>query len=64
MTLAPLIRLLDLDRSDENARELARARYQLAAAAIKQFEGVTGQAADNLRFEYRARQQAAAEPPE
>ena len=64
LTLPPLIRLLGLDRTRENASEVAAARRELARVALGKLDGKTGRAADNLRFEHQARLAAAGEPPD
>jgi monovalent cation/hydrogen antiporter len=50
LTLAPLIKLLKLDRSGYAALELSAARAALAEAALARLEGQEGSEAENLRF--------------
>jgi NhaP-type Na+/H+ or K+/H+ antiporter len=50
LTLAPLIKLLKLDRSGYAAMELSFARAALAEAALARLEGQDGPEAENLRF--------------
>ena len=52
-TLTPLIRWLRIGREREASDELGRARLQLADAALARLEGEPGDAADELRREYR-----------
>jgi NhaP-type Na+/H+ or K+/H+ antiporter len=50
LTLAPLVKLLKLDRSGYAALELSFARAALAEAALATIEGQDGPEAENLRF--------------
>jgi NhaP-type Na+/H+ or K+/H+ antiporter len=50
LTLAPLVKLLKLDRSGYAAMELSFARAALAEAALARLEGQDGPEAENLRF--------------
>jgi CPA1 family monovalent cation:H+ antiporter len=50
LTLAPLIKLLKLDRSGYAALELSFARAALAEAGLAKIEGQEGPEAENLRF--------------
>jgi CPA1 family monovalent cation:H+ antiporter len=50
LTLAPLIKLLKLDRSGYAAMELSFARAALAEAALARLNGQDGPEAENLRF--------------
>jgi monovalent cation/hydrogen antiporter len=50
LTLAPLIKLLKLDRSGYAAMELSFARAALAEAALARLDGQDGPEAENLRF--------------
>jgi CPA1 family monovalent cation:H+ antiporter len=50
LTLAPLIKLLKLDRRGYAAMELSFARAALAEAALARLEGQDGPEAENLRF--------------
>ncbi len=50
LTLAPLVRFLRLDRTDDAMRELASARVVLAEAALASIEDHNGPEADNLRY--------------
>ena len=60
MTLAPVIRLLRLDRSEDAARERTRARGGLADAALVLLAGREGGEADHLRYGYELARSAAA----
>jgi CPA1 family monovalent cation:H+ antiporter len=62
LTLAPLVRLLKLDGDDGLPEELARARADLAAAALASLEGKTGAAAEHWRFEFDSARHAAEMP--
>ncbi len=62
LTLAPLIRLLKLDRMEDPARELADARSKLAEVALARLDGAEGHHADKLRETYTAEREAAREP--
>jgi CPA1 family monovalent cation:H+ antiporter len=50
LTLAPLIRLLKLDRGDETMRELASAHFSLVRAALESIAERHGPEAENLRY--------------
>ncbi len=50
LTLAPIARLLKLDRTDDAMRELASARVVLAEVALTSIEDQQGPEADNLRY--------------
>jgi len=50
LTLAPLVRLLKLDRTEEAIGEVASARVVLAEAALESIEDQQGPEADNLRY--------------
>ncbi len=52
LTLAPLIRLLRLDRMEDPERELTEARRRLAGVAIDRLSRVEGAHADSLRELY------------
>jgi monovalent cation/hydrogen antiporter len=52
LTLAPLIKLLKLDRSGDAAHELSAARGALAEAALASIAGQDGPEAENLRFRF------------
>jgi monovalent cation/hydrogen antiporter len=56
LTLAPLIKLLKLDRSGDAARELASARAAMAKAALASIAGQDGPEAENLRFRFALKQ--------
>jgi CPA1 family monovalent cation:H+ antiporter len=58
LTLAPLIRLLGLDRSEEAGREMSQVRAALAAAALSSLQPESGPEADNLRFRFRLQHSA------
>jgi monovalent cation/hydrogen antiporter len=60
LTLAPLIRLLGLDRMEDPAAELTEARRRLAEAALARIDALP--AAAGLRETYRAKQRAADDP--
>ncbi len=60
LTLAPLVRVLRLDREDGSAAELAAARAQLAAAALASLEADTGSHADHWRQTFETTRSAAA----
>ena len=53
VTLAPLVRWLGLDRSEEAGREMSAARAALATAALDRLETEVGAEAENLRFRFR-----------
>jgi len=50
LTLAPLVRLLDLDKTKELEAELEEARVQLAKTALASLDGKEGAEADHLRY--------------
>jgi CPA1 family monovalent cation:H+ antiporter len=50
LTLAPIVRLLKLDRTDEATRELASARVALANVALRSMADQHGPEAENLRY--------------
>jgi monovalent cation/hydrogen antiporter len=50
LTLAPVARLLKLDRTDDAMRELASARVVLAEVALASIEDQQGPEPDNLRY--------------
>ena len=54
LSLAPLIRLLGLDREDGLGEELTRLRGDLAGAALGALEGKTGEAVDHWRYRFAA----------
>jgi hypothetical protein len=56
LTLAPLIKMLKLDRSGEAARELASARAAMAKAALASIAEQDGPEAENLRFRFALKQ--------
>jgi hypothetical protein len=56
LTLAPLIKLLKLDRSGDATRELASARAAMAKAALASIAGQEGPEAENLRFRFALKQ--------
>jgi monovalent cation/hydrogen antiporter len=58
LTLAPLIKLLKLDRSGDATRELASARAAMAKAALASIAGQDGPEAENLRFRFALKQRA------
>ena len=58
LTLAPLIRLLGLDRSKVADRETAQVRAKLATAALSSLQDESGPEAENLRFRFRLLQSA------
>ncbi|HEY2039083.1 MAG TPA: sodium:proton antiporter [Edaphobacter sp.] len=58
LTLAPLIRLLGLDRSKEAGREMAQVQAKLAAIALSSIQQESGPEADNLRFRFGLQQSA------
>jgi CPA1 family monovalent cation:H+ antiporter len=62
LTLAPLIRLLDLDRHADEADEMAALRAELARAALAALEGCENPAAAQLRQDYQAKLDARADP--
>jgi NhaP-type Na+/H+ or K+/H+ antiporter len=51
-TLAPLIRLLKLNRDDEVEKEVRDARRALANAAVSRLKSVDGGEAENLRYRF------------
>ena len=59
LTLAPLVRLLDLDKTKELERELEDARVQLAQTALATLEGKEGPEADHLRYGFLLERNAA-----
>ena len=59
LTLAPLVRLLDLDKTKELERELEDARVQLAQTALATLEGKEGPEADHLRYGFLLERDAA-----
>lgn len=54
LTLAPLIRLLGLDREDGLTDELVRLRADLADAALAALDGKAGEAVDHWRYRFAA----------
>ena len=56
-TLAPVIRWLKLDRSEDAVRELSHARTALASAGLDALAGKGGPEAENLRYRFRVKQQ-------
>ena len=50
LTLAPIVRLFKLDRTDEAMSELSSARVVLAEVALSSIEDQQGPEADNLRY--------------
>jgi CPA1 family monovalent cation:H+ antiporter len=61
LTLLPVIRLLGLDRSADGEKEIAKARAQLASAALDALVEQGAEAAE-LRASYQARLDARADP--
>jgi Na+/H+ antiporter len=55
LTLAPLIRLLGLDRTEDGENDMQAFRHELACAALTALEGQADPAAEQLRRDYRAR---------
>lgn len=51
-TLAPLVRLLDLDQREESCRETGAARSALAQAALASIADQHGPEADNVRYRF------------
>jgi monovalent cation/hydrogen antiporter len=51
-TLAPLVKLLKLDQSEEALRELSSARASMANAALASIAGQRGSEAENLRYRF------------
>jgi CPA1 family monovalent cation:H+ antiporter len=62
LTLAPLIRLLGLDRSAGEADEMATLRDELARAALATLDGREDPAAAQLRLDYQAKLEARSDP--
>jgi CPA1 family monovalent cation:H+ antiporter len=62
LTLTPLIRLLDLDRSADEADELGALRAELARAALATVDGREDPAAVQLRQDYQAKLGARDDP--
>ena len=60
-TLRPLVRWLQLDRSESAVRELVAARAAMARVALASVGREGGPVADNLRYQFALRQQACAE---
>lgn len=54
LTLAPLIRLMGLDREDALGDELIRLRADLAGAALEVLDGKTGEAVEHWRYRFAA----------
>ncbi|WP_454714712.1 cation:proton antiporter [Caulobacter segnis] len=54
LTLAPLIRLMGLDREDALGEELISLRAELAGAALRVLDGKTGEAVDHWRYRFAA----------
>jgi NhaP-type Na+/H+ or K+/H+ antiporter len=52
LTLAPLVKLLKLDRSSDATRELASARAAMAKAALASITGQDGPEVENLRYRF------------
>jgi monovalent cation/hydrogen antiporter len=50
LTLAPLVRLLKLDQTEQATRELISARVSLARAALRSIVSQKGPEAENLRY--------------
>jgi CPA1 family monovalent cation:H+ antiporter len=61
LTLVPVIRLLGLDRSADGAKEIAKARAELAVAALDALSEQGSEAAE-LRASYQARLDAREDP--
>jgi len=59
-TLAPLIRVLGLDRSKQARRELTQVQATLATAAIGTLQQEQGPEAENLRYRFGIQQSACA----
>ena len=62
LTLAPLIRLLGLDRGADRASEIATFRAELARAALDALSGNQGPEAERLRCDYQAKLDAGDNP--
>jgi CPA1 family monovalent cation:H+ antiporter len=62
LTLAPLIRLLGLDRSADEADELAVLRGELTRAALAALEGREDPAAAQVRQDYQSKLDARSDP--
>jgi CPA1 family monovalent cation:H+ antiporter len=58
LTLAPLVRLLGLDREDGSTSQLSAARAQLAAAALAALQTDTGPHADHWRYAFETARSA------
>ncbi len=58
LTLAPLVRLLKLDRRADANRELTSAHAALAQAALASIAGQDGPEAENLRFRFTLKQRS------
>jgi NhaP-type Na+/H+ or K+/H+ antiporter len=56
LTLAPLVRLLKLDRREDASRELTSAHAALAQAALASIAGEDGPEAENLRYRFSLKQ--------
>jgi CPA1 family monovalent cation:H+ antiporter len=62
LTLVPVIRLLGLDRSADGAKEIAKARSELSAAALEALGSEDGPEAAELRAGYQAKLDARSDP--
>jgi monovalent cation/hydrogen antiporter len=58
LTLAPLVRLLKLDRRADANRELTSAHAALAQAALASIAGQDGPEAENLRYRFTLKQRS------
>ena len=58
LTLAPLVRLLKLDRREDADRELTSAHAALAQAALASIAGEDGPEAENLRYRFFLKQRS------
>ena len=58
LTLAPLVRLLKLDRREDADRELTSAHAALARAALASIAGEDGPEAENLRYRFFLKQRS------
>jgi monovalent cation/hydrogen antiporter len=58
LTLAPLVKLLKLDRSSAATRELASARAAMAKAALASIAGRDGPEVENLRYRFALKERA------
>ena len=56
LTLAPLVRLLKLDRREDANRELTSAHAAMVRAALASINGQDGPEAENLRYRFSLKQ--------